>query len=192
MTSPATRLRVVVGPKGMSSETNERRPERHPKFIRPPFYESYNNNDNNTKCFAGAFGVATLYRNTNKNIFVVIKQINMLDMTAQERQLALNEAKVLSLLSHPNIIRYRKSNGRVFIDRRIRILCFRSISKSYYGSFEMDGVLMIEMEYADGGTLSEYLIGRKANLLPERQILEMFLQMSEAILCIHQRNILHR
>jgi hypothetical protein len=27
-------------------------------------------------------------------------------MTAQERQLALNEAKVLSLLSHPNIIRY--------------------------------------------------------------------------------------
>lgn len=54
----------------------------------------------------GAFGVATLYRNTNKNNLVVIKQINMLDMTAQERQLALNEAKVLSLLSHPNIIRY--------------------------------------------------------------------------------------
>jgi len=56
----------------------------------------------------------------------------------------------------------------------------------------MDGVLMIEMEYADGGTLAEYLIGRNNNLLPERQILEMFLQMSEAIQCIHQRNILHR
>jgi len=53
----------------------------------------------------GAFGVATLYRNTNKNNLVVIKQINMLDMTAQERQLALNEAKVLSLLNHPYIIR---------------------------------------------------------------------------------------
>ncbi|XP_025423778.1 serine/threonine-protein kinase Nek8 isoform X2 [Sipha flava] len=115
----------------------------------------------------GAFGVATLYRNTNKNNLVVIKQINMLDMTAQERQLALNEAKVLSLLSHPNII-------------------------SYYGSFEIDGVLMIEMEYADGGTLAEYLIGHKTTLLPERQILEMFLQMSKAIQCIHQRNILHR
>lgn len=63
---------------------------------------------------------------------------------------------------------------------------------SYYGSFEMDGVLMIEMEYADGGTLAEYLAGRKTNFLPERQILEMFLQMSEAIRCIHQRNILHR
>lgn len=56
----------------------------------------------------------------------------------------------------------------------------------------MDGVLMIEMEYADGGNLAEYLIGRKTNLLPERQILEMFLQMSKAIQCIHQRNILHR
>lgn len=63
---------------------------------------------------------------------------------------------------------------------------------SYYGSFEMDGVLMIEMEYADGGTLSEYLVRRKTNLLPERQILEIFLQMTEAIQCIHQRNILHR
>lgn len=56
----------------------------------------------------------------------------------------------------------------------------------------MDGVLMIEMEYADGGTLAEYLIARKTNLLPERQILEMFLQMTAAIQCIHQRNILHR
>ncbi|XP_050538275.1 serine/threonine-protein kinase Nek8-like [Daktulosphaira vitifoliae] len=115
----------------------------------------------------GAFGVATLYRNTHENILVVIKQINMLDMTAQERQLALNEARVLSLLCHPNII-------------------------SYYGSFELDGVLMIEMEYADGGTLSEYLISRGTNLLPEKQIFDIFLQMSEAIQCIHQRNILHR
>lgn len=56
----------------------------------------------------------------------------------------------------------------------------------------MDGVLMIEMEYADGGTLAEYLVARKTNLLPERQILEMFLQMTAAIQCIHQRNILHR
>lgn len=69
---------------------------------------------------------------------------------------------------------------------------FVVVSKSYYGSFEMDGVLMIEMEYADGGTLAEYLAGRKINFLPEKQILEMFLQMCEAIQCIHQRNILHR
>lgn len=60
---------------------------------------------NGEKYYAGAFGVATLYRNTNKNSLVVIKQINMLDMTAQERLLALNEAKVLSLLNHTNIIR---------------------------------------------------------------------------------------
>lgn len=73
-----------------------------------------------------------------------------------------------------------------------RILILFIFLKSYYGSFEMDGVLMIEMEYADGGTLAEYLVARKTNLLPERQILEMFLQMTAAIQCIHQRNILHR
>lgn len=71
-------------------------------------------------------------------------------------------------------------------------ILFKIIDFSYFGSFEMDGVLMIEMEYADGGTLAEYLVGRKTKLLPEKQILEIFLQMSKAIQCIHQRNILHR
>jgi len=84
-----------------------------------------------------------------------------------------------------------KNYGNRFKSKVITIFFF-DYNHSYYGSFEMDGVLMIEMEYADGGTLAEYLISRNTNLLPERQILEMFLQMSEAIQCIHQRNILHR
>lgn len=50
----------------------------------------------------------------------------MHDLNAQCRQLALNEVTVLSKLEHPNII-------------------------SYYDSFEDDGILMIEMEYAEGG-----------------------------------------
>ncbi len=50
----------------------------------------------------------------------------MHDLTSQERQLALNEVSVLSKLEHPNIV-------------------------SYFDSFEEDGVLMIEMEYAEGG-----------------------------------------
>lgn len=42
------------------------------------------------------------------------------------------KTKVLKMLNHPNII-------------------------CYYDSFEEDGVLMIEMEYADDGTLAQYL-----------------------------------
>jgi len=36
---------------------------------------------------------------------VVIKEVNMIDLTASERQMALNEVQVLSSLDHPNIIR---------------------------------------------------------------------------------------
>jgi serine/threonine protein kinase len=52
--------------------------------------------------------------------------------SATDRQMALNEVKVLSKMDHPNII-------------------------AYYDSFEKDGILMIEMEYADGGNLADFL-----------------------------------
>ena len=42
----------------------------------------------------------------------------MLDLSATERQMALNEVRVLATLDHPNIV-------------------------TYYDSFERDGVLMI-------------------------------------------------
>lgn len=60
----------------------------------------------------------------------------MMELTAQDRQLALNEVKVLATLDHPNIV-------------------------GYHDSFEKDGVLMIEMEYADGGNLQEFLAKTK-------------------------------
>ena len=42
------------------------------------------------------------------------------------------QARVLAMLNHPNII-------------------------CYYDTFEENGVLMIEMEYADDGTLAQFL-----------------------------------
>lgn len=54
----------------------------------------------------GAFGTAVLYRREATQTLVVIKEINMMDITAAERQMALNEVQVLSSLHHPNIIRY--------------------------------------------------------------------------------------
>ncbi len=37
---------------------------------------------------------------------MILKEINLHDLSAAERQMALNEAKVLSMLDHPNIISY--------------------------------------------------------------------------------------
>ncbi|XP_033116880.1 uncharacterized protein LOC117116878 isoform X2 [Anneissia japonica] len=116
----------------------------------------------------GAYGAAVLYRKKDDDSLVILKEINMHDLTAAERQMALNEVRVLSMLDHPNII-------------------------SYYDSFEEDGTLMIEMEYADGGTLSQFLSNQQGKReLEEREILLMYQQMVTAIRYIHDHNVLHR
>ncbi|ESO84091.1 hypothetical protein LOTGIDRAFT_108248 [Lottia gigantea] len=118
-------------------------------------------------CFIGAYGAAVLYKKKDDDSVVILKEINMHDLSAAERQLALNEVNVLAMLDHPNII-------------------------SYYDSFEEDGVLMIEMEYADGGTLKQFLYQQEHLHLDEKVVLEMFQQIVAAIRYIHEHKILHR
>lgn len=114
----------------------------------------------------GSYGAAVLYRKKDDESLVILKEINMHDLTAQERLLATNEAKIMSRLNHPNIIN-----------------CF--------DSFEEDGTIWIEMEYADGGTLAQYL-AKLDRELEEKEILKMFYEMTLALQCIHQHKILHR
>lgn len=49
------------------------------------------------------------------------------------------------------------------------------------------------MEYADGGTLAQ-IIGQKSpnDFIPERQVLQLFEQITSAICYMHSENILHR
>uniref|UniRef100_UPI00398E6731 serine/threonine-protein kinase Nek9-like n=1 Tax=Pristiophorus japonicus TaxID=55135 RepID=UPI00398E6731 len=114
----------------------------------------------------GAYGTAVLYRKKDDDSLVILKEINMHELNHIERQRAMNEVKVLSMLDHPNII-------------------------NYYDSFEEDGVLMIEMEYADGGTLAQYL-AQQDRELEEREILNLFHQMMAATCYLHEHNVLHR
>ncbi|XP_023209430.1 uncharacterized protein LOC111612447 [Centruroides sculpturatus] len=114
----------------------------------------------------GAFGTAVLYKKKDDDSLVILKEINMHDLTAAERQLAINEINVLSMLDHPNIV-------------------------CYYDNFEQDGILMIELEYADGGTLAQYL-GQLKRPLGEHEILILFQQIVSAICHMHEHNILHR
>ena len=111
----------------------------------------------------GSFGSAILYRRKADESLVVIKEINMHELSTMERQLALNEVALLSSMDHPHII-------------------------SYYDSFEEEGVLMIEMEYADGGTLAQYL-ARRTDYVPEPEILYMFEQMLSAVSYLHDNNV---
>lgn len=117
----------------------------------------------------GSFGVAVLYRKLADNSLVVLKMINMYDLTQSEKDLAMNEVNVFSNLHHPNII-------------------------SYFGSFVRNHVLHIEMEYADGGTLLQVITARSANLewMPERLVVASLEQITSAINYMHAEHILHR
>ena len=55
----------------------------------------------------GAFGNAVLYRRKDDGLMCIIKEINMLDLNASDRQMALNEVKVLAKMDHPNISYYK-------------------------------------------------------------------------------------
>lgn len=52
-------------------------------------------------------------------------------------------------------------------------------------------MLMIEMEYADGGTLNQLLNSRE-NHIPEKEVLSFLEQIASAIAHMHKNNILHR
>lgn len=114
----------------------------------------------------GSFGVACLYKRLNDDVLVVLKQINLLEMTKGEKEMAMNEVDVFSKLHHPNII-------------------------SYYGNFIRGEVLFIEMEYADEGNLAQVL-NETEEFLPERYVLNVFEQVTSAISYMHGENILHR
>ncbi len=92
-----------------------------------------------------------LCRRLSDQKLIIIKQIPVEQMTREERQVAVNEAKVLAMLDHPNII-------------------------EYYENFLEDKALSIVMEYAEGGTLFEYLQHRGNALLEEGVSVEMFVQ----------------
>ena len=142
----------------------------------------------------GGFGKAILARkkntNGNKEEKVVIKEVQIFSLKPRDREVAFQEAKLLSTLKHPFIV-------------------------SYIESFQERGNLYIVMEYADGGDLSQkveklrekrssvnkynhspYAIKSKNSnsdcFMSEEEVLHDFIQISLAIKYIHDRKILHR
>lgn len=65
------------------------------------------------------------------------------------------------------------------------------VTFSYLDSFERDTFLCIEMEYADGGNLAQFLTSRTKRL-GEKEILMIFHQICLAIRYMHEQSILHR
>eukprot|EP01065_Artemidia_motanka_P018368 TRINITY_DN21682_c0_g1_i1.p1 TRINITY_DN21682_c0_g1~~TRINITY_DN21682_c0_g1_i1.p1 ORF type:complete len:531 (+),score=204.59 TRINITY_DN21682_c0_g1_i1:195-1787(+) len=117
----------------------------------------------------GNMGACYLMRNNEDQRYYVIKQIDLAKMSKKERQQALNEARVLSALKHPNIINYVDS----FLAKRTDHLC-------------------IVMEYAEGGDIAQRIKSCRGRHMREEHILDWHIQTCLATNAIHQKHILHR
>ena len=127
----------------------------------------------NHLCLLGSFSTVALYRKINRkngeSKLVALKKLSIESVTSVNRkeiEQAINEIKILSILKHENII-------------------------NYYGSFISNNRFYIETEYADAGTLADFLASLPSSL-DEIEILVLFVQIVSAVLYLHQRNIIHR
>ena len=56
----------------------------------------------------GAFGKAFLVESLSDRVKCVIKQVDLSNMNDEEKKETYKEARILELLKHPNIIRFRE------------------------------------------------------------------------------------
>ena len=78
----------------------------------------------------GQYGKAVLVQNTGTNEMLVMKAVDIAEMTAEEKRDSIKEARILEALFHPNIVGFKE----VYATRR--------------------GMLNIVMEYCDDGDLA--------------------------------------
>ncbi|XP_014892223.1 serine/threonine-protein kinase Nek4 isoform X2 [Poecilia latipinna] len=116
----------------------------------------------------GSYGEVNLVKHNTDRKQYVIKKLNLTTSSKRERRAAEQEAQLLSRLRHPNIVTYRES---------------------WEGD---DRQLYIVMGFCEGGDLYHRLKQQKGELLPERQVVEWFVQIAMALQYLHERNILHR
>ncbi|XP_060925936.1 serine/threonine-protein kinase Nek4 [Limanda limanda] len=116
----------------------------------------------------GSYGEVHLVKHKSDRKQYVIKKLNLTTSSKRERRAAEQEAQLLSRLRHPNIVNYRES---------------------WEGD---DCQLYIAMGFCEGGDLYHRLKQQKGELLPEKQVVEWFVQIAMALQYMHERNILHR
>jgi len=119
----------------------------------------------------GAFAECHLaQRRADNKLFALKKFKKVMDsLTAQERQEAIGEVRLLANLVHENILRYEDS-------------------------FLEGGAMHILMEYASGGTLDRLIDSykEKGKLLSEELVWDCMVQLCGALKYCHSRSIMHR
>eukprot|EP01060_Flectonema_neradi_P020827 TRINITY_DN2832_c1_g1_i1.p1 TRINITY_DN2832_c1_g1~~TRINITY_DN2832_c1_g1_i1.p1 ORF type:complete len:465 (+),score=54.64 TRINITY_DN2832_c1_g1_i1:42-1397(+) len=112
----------------------------------------------------GSFGAAILVTRGEEQF--IAKEMNIGKMSPVERESVDTEIKILSALSHPNIVRYEE--------------CVAA-----------GHILYIVMEFADGGDLYQRIQSLERPM-SEDGVLYIFAQICLAVRHLHSRKILHR
>ena len=101
------------------------------------------------------------------NLQVVMKKIDIHDMSNEERRTAQREASLLASLRHPAVLHHIES-------------------------FEDGGFLCIVTEFCEKGDLAARLERQRGVPLAEGVILDWFAQILLALLYVHKKHVLHR
>jgi NIMA (never in mitosis gene a)-related kinase len=115
----------------------------------------------------GAYGRVDLARVKATGEQVAIKKVKLSNMTMPARLKAQDEVKLLSSLSHTNIVAYKES-------------------------FQERNSLYIVMEYVDGGDLEKRISQRGISRFQEHEVLFTFVQVLLPLAYMHERHIMHR
>jgi serine/threonine protein kinase len=117
----------------------------------------------------GSFGSAWRVEERDTGLICAAKIMDTNAMTAKDRGFVANEVKCLARCNHPNVIKHLMSH-------------------------EVDGMMLIVMEYADGGDLYKQIKARQQGLryFKEHEILFIFLQLCLALDHIHSKKMMHR
>ena len=99
------------------------------------------------------------------------------EKSERDKELALNESKYLTALSHPHIIKYYTS--------------FQIKNKNNPNS---DGLLYLIIENAENGDLESFVEANKelGRHIPEDELWNIFLQCMQGLAYIHSMNVIHR
>ena len=126
----------------------------------------------------GGFGVAYLITSKKSKKQLVLKEINLNELSDEGLEDALGEASIMKLFDHPNIIQIKD--------------VFKTKS----------GILNIVMELAEKGDLNSLIDERKevldttsdetAAYFTEHNILDFFVQALVGLQHMHSKNVIHR
>nr|CCC47784.1 putative serine/threonine-protein kinase a [Trypanosoma vivax Y486] len=117
----------------------------------------------------GSFGSAWRVEETETGTVYAAKVMDTNNMSAKDRGFVTNEVKCLSRCHNANIVRH-------------------------HSSYERGGMLLIIMEYADGGDLYKQIKARQQSgrHFKEHEVLFIFLQLCLALDHIHMNKMMHR